>query len=227
LQWFDNWKLTAPDERPEWMVEGLRESAAFVQGIVREEVRKVGYENVVLGGLSQGCAAILTTMILNSGETINRDREVSDTLPVAFFGMCGWLPFAKVIEEELGLNATRDNEGGAGNETDIFERNQGRDTEKMHLGMIRRLLRSKLDLPTPDGERDVMRPVFIGHGDLDDRVSVNLGRQAAMCLEGMGLNVRWKEYELLGHWYSDDMLRDILMFLQETVGWEIEGLGED
>jgi hypothetical protein len=39
----------------------------------------------------------------------------------------------------------------------------------------------------------------------------------------MGMDVRWKEYDGLGHWYSEDMLRDIVDFLKETPGWAVDG----
>lgn len=208
------------------MADGLRESAAFVQSLVREEVRKVGYENVVLGGLSQGCATVLTTMLLGSGWTEHEAEGASDILPAATFGMCGWLPYAEMIEGELGLAVAKNTSHGAADEQsdDPFEHGKETDTQQTRLARIREMLRSELNLPILQDAQDMSRPIFIGHGAIDDRVSVNLGRQAARCMEGVGLDVRWKEYELLGHWYSDDMLRDIVIFLQEKVGWEVEGV---
>jgi hypothetical protein len=46
------------------MVEGLRESCAFVNGLIEEAVREMGKGNLVVGGLSQGCATVLTAMML-------------------------------------------------------------------------------------------------------------------------------------------------------------------
>jgi predicted esterase len=56
-------------------------------------------------------------------------------------------------------------------------------------------------------------PVFLGHGLEDEKVFVNLGREAAGCLEALGLQVFWKEYGGPGHWYSKDILNDIKRFL--------------
>ncbi len=63
-------------------------------------------------------------------------------------------------------------------------------------------------------------PVFLGHGTEDEKVSVELGREAETALELMGMDVQMKEYEGLGHRYSENMLRDIFRFIKEKL--EIE-----
>lgn len=63
-------------------------------------------------------------------------------------------------------------------------------------------------------------PMLLGHGVEDERVPVYLGREAASCLTAMGVDVSWKEYEGLGHWYSGNMLRDLLDFARQRTGWE-------
>ncbi|KLU90377.1 hypothetical protein MAPG_09339 [Magnaporthiopsis poae ATCC 64411] len=55
--------------------------------------------------------------------------------------------------------------------------------------------------------------VFPGHGVPDDRVNVSLGREATACLAGLDVRVVSKEYETLGHWYSGEMLHDIVDFV--------------
>ena len=62
-QWFDNWSLNAPLTRQELQIEGLRESAAFIHSLLKDESNLVGVENVVLGGLSQGCATALISIL--------------------------------------------------------------------------------------------------------------------------------------------------------------------
>ena len=87
-QWFDYWSLAEPTEREELQIEGLRESSAYIHSLLREEIVIVGAGNVVLGGLSQGCAASLVALLMWQGEPL-----------CAAFGMCGWLPFRKQMEE--------------------------------------------------------------------------------------------------------------------------------
>ena len=86
-QWFDNWSLHTPTVKEELQIQGLRETSQFIHGLLRREIALVGAENVVLGGLSQGCAAGLIAMLL-------WDRDPL----AAVFGMCGYLPFRKHLE---------------------------------------------------------------------------------------------------------------------------------
>lgn len=48
---------------------------------------------------------------------------------------------------------------------------------------------------------------------------MQLRREASSCLEALGVDVRWREYEKLGHWYSEAMLSDIVEFLREKTAW--------
>lgn len=62
-------------------------------------------------------------------------------------------------------------------------------------------------------------PVFIGHGAEDPKVSVHLGEKMCRVLStGLGMNVTWKAYQGLGHWYRvNDEIEDILKFLKSHV----------
>ncbi|KGO37928.1 Phospholipase/carboxylesterase/thioesterase [Penicillium expansum] len=69
------------------------------------------------------------------------------------------------------------------------------------------------------GFHHLQTPVFLGHGSEDLKVSVELGRKMSHVLSaGLGMDVTWKAYEGLGHWYRvDDEIEDILRFLQDRV----------
>ncbi len=69
-------------------IEGLRETSAYIHGLMRDAIEEVGAGNVVLGGLSQGCAAAFVALL-----TCDREGMFGT------FGMCGWLPFGRGIEE--------------------------------------------------------------------------------------------------------------------------------
>ena len=62
-------------------------------------------------------------------------------------------------------------------------------------------------------------PVFLGHGAQDPKVSARLGENMfRMLSEGLGMDVTWKEYQGLGHWYRvEDEIEDILSFLRDRV----------
>ncbi|KAI3325028.1 alpha/beta-hydrolase [Xylariaceae sp. AK1471] len=87
-------------------------------------------------------------------------------------------------------------------------------------------LREELQVPNTSTADSSLRfhniPLFLGHGVLDDRVSINLGRAASTRLARLGVNVSWNEYEGLGHWYSGPMLWDLVGFLREKTGWNLE-----
>lgn len=63
----------------------------------------MGAENVILGGLSQGCAAALVATLLWNGEPL-----------AAVFGMCGWLPYRAhmqaIAETTAAENADEEDE---------------------------------------------------------------------------------------------------------------------
>jgi hypothetical protein len=54
----------------------------------------------------------------------------------------------------------------------------------------------------------------------DERVRIELGREATKCLEIVGVDVEMVEYEGLpvGRRYSEEMLKDIFGFLRAKLG---------
>ncbi|KAI9822770.1 MAG: hypothetical protein M1832_003003 [Thelocarpon impressellum] len=84
--WFDIHSLEDPASKEELQVEGLRESVGHVRAIVDEEVRRVGAERVVLGGMSMGCATALH-VLLSCPYRLG-----------GFVGLRGWMPFRAQLE---------------------------------------------------------------------------------------------------------------------------------
>lgn len=213
-QWFDNWKLDPPaTEREELQIEGLRRTIKYLHQLLRTEIATVpgGARNVVLGGLSQGCAASLVALLLWEGEDLG-----------AVVGMCGRLPFTEALMAAgRGKEDKQDDYGALG--FDPFAVDECVDDKMSDLVLrtpVKRAvgwLREELDLPAlqlPSELLPVQRlPIFLGHGGQDEKVSVELGRRASECLEMLGARVCWKEYGDLGHWYSSDMLTDLVQFL--------------
>ena len=92
----DYWSLEMPIEREELQTEGLQESCRLLHDLLRQEIAIVGARNVILGGLSQGCAAALVSILLWKSEPLG-----------AIFGFCGWLPIQQCMQDmvEGALNA--------------------------------------------------------------------------------------------------------------------------
>lgn len=107
-QWFDIASLVDPEEDPDIQYEGLRESTAYCCGLLRSEIDQVGAPNVVLWGLSQGCATMLLSLLHWEGEPL-----------AAAVGMCGWLPLRNRM-----LEACEDPVGSPV-EDDPFEKSGG------------------------------------------------------------------------------------------------------
>ncbi|KAK8086259.1 hypothetical protein PG994_001233 [Apiospora phragmitis] len=213
-QWFDNWDLDPPTiKREELQNPGLRETTAYLHQLLRAEIESVpgGVKNIFLGGLSQGCAASLIALLLWDGDPLG-----------AFVGMCGWLPYAYRLS---GLIQAGTEEKGA-DAFDPFQRDEDEEDESQDEAIVPERpideavtwLREQIDQEC--GNRITrkqigpdMTPVFLGHGVLDDKVGVVLGRMTRNTLTKLGLQVTWGEYEDLGHWYSKEMLRDLTDFL--------------
>lgn len=97
-QWLDNFSLEDPNLRPDLQYDGLEESARYLRELVRVEVGLLDGDlsKVVIGGLSQGCAASLFA-VLGGGFGSNGHEERLG----GWFGMSGWLPMQKDLEEIL------------------------------------------------------------------------------------------------------------------------------
>ncbi|KAB8345941.1 hypothetical protein FH972_022993 [Carpinus fangiana] len=213
-QWFDIWSLKDPYSK-EWVQsEGLRETTAYIHELVKEETKFVGGGNVFLGGLSQGCAAVLVALLLWD--------EDAGQAPAACFGMCGWLPYAKTMthlarrrrlgteNQDTGIEGQQRFDGAAGTAVEHLST----PGEQSILFLQDQLEIHKPDAGAPSTNfRNV--PVFLGHGEDDEKVLLPLGMQASECLEALGAPVSFESYRGLGHWYSPEMLGDMVTFLQE------------
>jgi predicted esterase len=204
--------------REELQIDGLRETSAYIHELLRQEIKIVGSAgNVVLGGLSQGCAASLISLLLWDGEPL-----------AAAVGMCGWLPFRtdmenttrgvediEVEEEDFNPFANPEDNDNPSN----IDNSSSVDPPIQAVAY----LREELGIPVlPSLHLPFQRtPLFLGHGSEDEKVPVKLGREAASCLSAMTMDVSWKEYEALEHWYSASMLQDLVDFVRERAAWEL------
>ena len=216
-QWFDIYSLKDPDEHQILQHDGLHEGAVFVHEIIRQEAKVVGLENVVLGGLSQGCALGLHVVMSFEGEPGHHLG--------GFFGMSGWLPFAKQLEalsknksvdsSEPDLGRTPGNESHREGDPVENSDSNGKNSEGAAARAIQFVRQAVMRLPelkVENGARSV--PIFLGHGEVDEKVSVSLGEDAARIMGTLGWNVTWKSYSNLPHWYSRDELKDVASFVK-------------
>jgi predicted esterase len=215
-QWFNHWHMEEPTRRQDLMRDGLHKSCEYVHSVLKREIDVVGRENVVLWGLSQGCATSLTALLTWDGEAF-----------AATVGMCGYLPFANHIKDiargdNLGFGDDTDEEdpfshsGDEDSDNDPF--NKDKDSKKKDLPTPAvKFMREEINMDDKAGMvfRDI--PIFLGHGTEDEKVPIMNGREAKTSLELIGAYAKMVEYEGLGHWYSDEMLGHIFDFLRERL----------
>ncbi|KAH9822950.1 alpha/beta-hydrolase [Teratosphaeria destructans] len=78
-QWFDMTVTERPHENEEQQLAGLVASVEKIATIVHREAKEVGYDNIILGGISQGCATAVHALY---------------ELPrlAGFVGFASWMP---------------------------------------------------------------------------------------------------------------------------------------
>ena len=214
------------------MSAGLKQTTLFLHQVMRSECEIVGAENVILGGLSQGCAASLIALLTWKGPPLG-----------GYVGMCGWLPLARHLVEITAPAGSFDEKGNdIGNDGICFARDDQawevhgdkQNYANSPASQALAILRDELELPAPSASQFLIyppskpsslhTPIFLAHGIQDEKVPIELGRQARDCLRALGSqDMEWFEEERLGHWYSALILGRVVNFLEGKT--ENEGIG--
>jgi lysophospholipase II len=208
-EWFDVYSLADPSEEEEIQVEGLRESVAFIHGLIANEGEILGHsrrDRIILGGISQGCAVGITALL-------------SGLCGIgAFVGFNGWLPLMDSVKEALSKSGQ--NQASFGKErcerlASSLRLKLGLQ-EEMHSTDAGVMLGKPSEVPEP-GYRHT--PIFLSHTVDDEVIDVALGKQMRNRLFGIVMHkVVWKEYEHGGHWIAEpEGFEDIVQFLSEIV----------
>ncbi|KAF1991552.1 alpha/beta-hydrolase [Aulographum hederae CBS 113979] len=202
-QWFDISSLAEPWRAMDQQVAGLKENVEMIQTLVREEAAKVGIKNVIIGGLSQGCATALTALL--GLDVSDLETEGQGALG-GFIGIAGWLPQAKDIQNTAMSSATTSDNGAT----------------HLQVGAAR-CVQDTLSLPpsSKDGVSPsfVHTPCLLGHGTHDFKVVINHGETVRDMLKELGSDVTWTPYHEWGHWWKEpETMDDIAMFFTEKVG---------
>ncbi|KAH7114491.1 Alpha/Beta hydrolase protein [Dendryphion nanum] len=90
-QWFDIVSVQHPHEEQATQIQGLKQTIAIILNRIREEAALIGgMDKIILGGISQGCAAAILTLACG-GFQIG-----------GFIGISSWLPFREEIARACG-----------------------------------------------------------------------------------------------------------------------------
>lgn len=235
-QWFDDWHLgfTADEVDSRYdlglQTTGLGSTVTYLHGLVAEEAELVGgARNVILGGISQGCAVSLVASLLWEGK-----EGLGGVV-----GMCGWLPYISQIKEQLKIGhgddgshlaAAKDSDEQAG--FDPFDRSASPGCDATpsgdfdtggYVAAALDWLGAELEMP----RRQLAAPHVLGnsipaimcHGRDDGKVEVAKGSEAAEFLSAIGMGlVSFAEYSGVGHEFSAGMLLDISRFIEDVFG---------
>jgi predicted esterase len=227
--WFDFASFSDRTLNESSQIPGLSESSKFLGQLVENEVedllrageggetgaelseemersnRQHARRRIVVGGFSQGsamaCIALLAGFL---GE--HEGVQIG-----GFVGLSGWCPFRKQV---LGAIAKGEDE--------LKSEYPGKEsTRKQRFMSARHYLRQLLSMPTEETNIGVRKMlVFLGHGDSDMKMRVEWGREMGDLLEEVGMEVEWRDYEGLEHWWSEEEMRDLVGFLTGVWGMD-------
>lgn len=82
-EWFDLASTSDPYQEPERQISGLRDSMPYIEGLIMEELEHVHRSHLILGGMSQGFATALHTLLW------------MDIPFGGFLGLSGWAPYCE------------------------------------------------------------------------------------------------------------------------------------
>lgn len=234
-QWFDDWHLgfTADEVDGRYdlglQTTGLGSTVTYLHSLVAEEAELVGgARNIILGGISQGCAVSLIASLLWEGK-----EGLGGVV-----GMCGWLPYISQIKERLNIGheddgrhspAVEDSDEQAG--FDPFDRSSSPGCDATpsddidtggSLAAALDWLRGELEMPRRQlAASDVLRssiPAIMCHGLDDEKVEVAKGSEAAEFLSAIGTGpFSFHEFPGVGHEFSPRMLLDVAEFIQDVL----------
>ncbi|KAH7174483.1 Alpha/Beta hydrolase protein [Fusarium flagelliforme] len=210
-QWFNIASLEDPSYRNHTQAQGLEESSLEIFDLLDQERQKVPDKNIILGGISQGCAMGLVCLLAMD-------------FPIGgYFGMSSWLPFATEIQDFVTETEDAEFSDEDENPFDTSDDDEIRDlrtpSAKVH-DYMRDLISLETHFLAEMGS--LSTPVFMGHGDADWKIKPALGEEACRTLRSVGFDVEWKLYEGLGHWYRvPDEIDDIVNFIRCKVGWSL------
>lgn len=189
-QWFDIWSVEEPYDRKELQLQGLRESVGEILNIVRSEAELLSPDNIILGGISQGCATAIFALLCGKIRL------------GGFVGLCSWLPF---LDDISTISRHWENKDRVNHFRSILGKSDG-EAEDLP------------DLPDLSGISALETPIFLSHSKDDPIVPIANGRDLCKTLRSLGIQVKWEEYEDGGHWINEPRgVDDIVAFLDDKM----------
>lgn len=156
------------------MIPGLQESVEQITDLIKEEAKTVPLDHIILGGISQGCATAVLTL-LSSGLRLG-----------GLVGLCSWLPFEKKIRQTPAGFSKDNNEISRHIQSILGTKSEADDLET--------------SLACMSIQSVSKTPIFLAHARDDETVPFSMGVTLQKGIQDLGFDVVWKEYEDGGHW---------------------------
>jgi len=189
-QWFDMWSVENHLEKNEIQIDGLRESVNEILDLIRTEAILISPDRIILGGISQGCATAIHTLLYGGIRL------------AGFIGLSSWLPFEPEITTTMADSMTW---SVVGNKLHYSRKMLNTPTDQAEMTSVLSDLSSTSVIETP---------VFLSHSRDDDVVPIANGKRLSTTLEKLGMVVSWKQYEDGGHWVNEPQgVDDIALFI--------------
>ncbi len=225
FSWFDMFSIQDPSYREDMQTEGLIQSSQNLRYLIFEEVQTLkgamgggegAEKRVVLGGLSQGCAISLTTLL-------SLDVSLG-----GWVGMSGFMPMRGIFEDVLNADA-QDDDNRTALQYDAEQQDSGAeasiDTQSIDPAVqaLNAFRQDVLSLPLLDsrsGASVLKTSAFYAHGDDDERVPCKLGDELVKTLKGLHVSVRHQIYQGLGHWIqAPEEIYDMISVFSRNGAW--------
>jgi lysophospholipase-2 len=204
-QWFDVWDITTPEDKEGLMIPGLKESIGQILKIIKDEAQEIPLERIILGGISQGCATAILTL-LSSGIDFG-----------GFIGWCSWLPFQEKIKC-LPTGCLKNKDNVAQHIRTVLQMPTDENTKKdANIKKLEGTL-SSLSLSATQNSSLTKTPVFMAHSRDDETVPFAQGEGLEQTIKFLGYDVIWKDYEDGGHWIQPKHgVDDMVAFLEKVM----------
>lgn len=179
---FDIYSLTDPELQQDIQIKGIEESLGWIYDIIKEETQTVPPENILLGGISQGCATALLTFL------------ISRCALAGFIGTAGWLPLDTQIKQVMSNESMNvsDQSPAALLHRLCQVRCDTADSMEDKSAKLCAAVTSSRD-----------SPILLCHGIDDPTIDVSLGRNMRDLLQLLGHTVQWREDADCGHWLKE------------------------
>jgi lysophospholipase-2 len=186
-QWFDIWSLEETEERKETQKSGLRESVAFILEVMKNEIESVPAENIILGGISQGCATAIHALFAGGIQL------------GGFIGFCGWMSFLEEIDGVAKCIKDKKETATSSLLGEIWNLPSPLTNLSAHLRFTHRV------------------PVFLSHSEDDNIVPIENGARLSQCLGNICEGVEWKKYKEGEHWINEPQgVDDLVAFIRNS-----------